>query len=62
VRSSERNAKANISSFQAVMKAKNAVTARPGRLSGRTTRRNVPKGLRPSMRAASSSSYGMVSK
>ena len=41
---------------------KNAVTAIPGRLSGITIRQNVPNGVRPSMRPASSSENGIVSK
>ena len=57
-----RNDRANRNSFQAVMNAKNAVTASPGTDSGMTIRQNVPNTPSPSTRPASSSSYGIVSK
>ena len=56
------NVDAMMNSFHAVMNENSAVTARPGRASGRMMRRKIIHGDAPSMRAASSSSRGSVSK
>src|SRR5690606_16263544 len=56
------NAEAYATSPQAVRKVKNIVTASPGRASGRTTRQKVANGPQPSIWAASSSDWSMVSK
>ena len=56
------NMSANKNSFHAEMAISTAVAATPGRVSGRTTRRIAPARVHPSMRAASSSSGGMLSK
>ena len=56
------NVCARMNSFHAVMNENSAVTAMPGRASGSTTRKKTPQDEAPSMRAASSSSRGSVSK
>src|SRR5665647_3937896 len=48
--------------FQKVTASKSTIVAMTALLSGRTIRRRVPYGPRPSSAAASSSSSGMVSK
>ncbi len=55
-------AEAYATSPHAVRKVKNAVTARPGRASGRMIRQKVANGPQPSIAAASSSEVEMVSK
>jgi hypothetical protein len=49
-------------SSHAMRKANSIVDSRPGRASGRTTRNSAPMRVQPSIRAASSSSRGMVWK
>ena len=56
------NVAARMNSFQPVMNEKSAVTATAGLASGRTIRKKIVAGEAPSMRAASSSSRGIVSK
>src|SRR5262245_2661579 len=49
---------ANKNSFQVVIKAKSATTARPGTMMGKITRSKACKCEQPSMSAASSISFG----
>ncbi len=56
------NMSANRNSFHDEMAIRTAVAATPGRASGSTTRTIAPARVQPSMRAASSSSGGMLSK
>ena len=56
------NMSANRNSFHAEIATSTAVAATPGRASGSTTRTIAPARVQPSMRAASSSSGGMLSK
>src|ERR1700730_11208995 len=49
-------------SFQEVTKANSAATARPGMLLGSTTRNTAPRWVHPSDMAASSSSWGTLTK
>src|SRR5262245_30648154 len=60
--SSVMNVDAMMNSFHAVMNENSAVTAMPGRASGNMMRRKIIHVDAPSMRAASSSSRGSVSK
>ena len=53
---------ARANSFHAVRKAKIPAAAAPGKTNGKSTRTNAPQVEQPSMRAASSSSFGIVLK